>query len=128
LSGVDNNIINSKDVKLTYEPHSDSDRVQRGLSRNSSQHNLPKTDALHNKDLEINLNKNDNLTNRNGNNNERQLRDITNNNNSNSSRYKNNNLIKDNSKSSIYNKENIESSRQGYSEIKNNNSNVNVNN
>lgn len=68
-----------KEVKLTYEPNSESDRVQRGLSRNSSQHNLPKTDALQNKDININLNLNDNLTNRNSSNIDRPLRDISNN-------------------------------------------------
>lgn len=54
--------------------------MQRGLSRNSSQHNLPKTDALQNKDININLNINDNLTNRNNSNIDRPLRDISNNN------------------------------------------------
>eukprot|EP00801_Mesodinium_rubrum_P000640 Mrub_00640.p1 GENE.Mrub_00640~~Mrub_00640.p1 ORF type:complete len:668 (-),score=115.52 Mrub_00640:5-2008(-) len=104
-----------KEVKLTYEPNSESDRVQRGLSRNSSQHNLPKTDALQNKDININLNLNDNLTNRNSSNIDRPLRDISNNPSSN--KYKNNNLMKDNSKASIYNKENI-NSNHNYSDIK----------
>jgi hypothetical protein len=106
----------NKDVKLTFEPHSDEDRVQRGLSRNSSQHNLPKTDVLQNKDININLNKNDNLTNRNIN--ERPgSRDARE---SNSNRYKQNAKDSNIGKSSIYNKENISNNENKVSNINNN--------